>query len=104
MRSMIISSLHHRFGDEVPVYHTEVHEFEHKFETSQFPGPLRVPMTEIPVATHSVPPEHEGHELSGSSGTRRKAQTPSTSFSYSVSIDLMSLTRTTHRQKDVVVV
>jgi len=70
MRSMIVDRLHRLFGDEVPVYPTEVHDFEWNFEASPFLGPFRGPMAEVSVATHPIPPEREGHGVLDSPSTR----------------------------------
>lgn len=67
---MIVSRLHRLFGDEVPVYPTEVHDFEWNFEAPASLVPLRVPTAEVLMATHPIPPEREGHELSGSPSFR----------------------------------
>lgn len=67
---MIVNRLHRLFGDEVPVYPTEVHDFEWNFKAPASLVPLRVPTAEVSMATHPIPPEREGHGLSGSPSFR----------------------------------
>jgi len=89
---MIVSRLHHLFGNEVPVFPAEVHDFEWNFEASPFPGSLRVPTPEVSVATHPIPAGREGYEISGSPSTRREARPPSMSYTSPIATDIMSLT------------